>query len=136
MFFEIISYITVNNIGESGAESISRALQSNTSLTSLVISCELFVQTPFTQQITVLEILVLRVFREHSNPTHHSNRLLFSVCTCVQTPFTQQITQLENLALQALLGHFNQILRWSYLILPLCCLGEVFNWRIIEILFV
>ena len=36
----------------------------------------------FTQQVTLLEILVLRAFREHFNQTLHSNHLLFQVC-CV-----------------------------------------------------
>ena len=36
-------HTTGNQIGDSGAESISRALQSNTSLTSLNIKCVLFI---------------------------------------------------------------------------------------------
>ena len=39
-----------------------------------------FVQTPFTQQVTTLDLLVLRAFREHSNQTLHSNHLIFQVC--------------------------------------------------------
>ena len=57
-----------NDIGDAGAESISRALQSNTSLKSLDISGVLFCSSIFhTQQLTTLELLVLRTFREHSN---------------------------------------------------------------------
>ena len=73
-------HTTDNDIGYSGAESISRALQSTTSLTSLDISSVYCVNSCFTQQLTKLEILVLRVFREHFNQTLHSNHLIFQVC--------------------------------------------------------
>ena len=72
---------TGNDIGDAGAESISRALQSNTSLTSLDISGVLFCSSIFhTQQLTTLELLVLRAFREHSNQTLHSHHFVFAVC--------------------------------------------------------
>ena len=41
--FILMFHTTGNQIGDSGAESISRALQSNTSLTSLNIQCVLFI---------------------------------------------------------------------------------------------
>ena len=41
--------------------------------------CVLFYSC-FTQQVTKLEILVLRVFREHFNQTLHSHHLIFQVC--------------------------------------------------------
>ena len=47
-FYSNTFHTTGNQIGYSGAESISSTLQSNTSLTSLVISGVLFIQTPFT----------------------------------------------------------------------------------------
>ena len=57
-----------NDIGDAGAESISRALQSNTSLKSLDILGMLFCSSiVHTQQLTTLKLLVLRAFREHSN---------------------------------------------------------------------
>ena len=78
-----LSHTTDNLIGNSGVESISGALQSNTSLTSLDISCVVLITHPSqTQQITVLDILVLKVFREHFNQTLHSNHLILQVC-CV-----------------------------------------------------
>ena len=40
------------------------------------------------QQVTILDTLVLRAFREHSNQTLHSNHLIFAVCYFVKTPFT------------------------------------------------
>ena len=76
-----LSHSTDNDIGDSGVESISGALQSNTSLTSLdIASVVLITHLSQTQQITVLEILVLRAFREHFNQTLLSNHLLFTVC--------------------------------------------------------
>ena len=42
----------------------------------------------FTQQITWLKILVLCVFREHSNQTLHSNHLLCQVCCFSNTAHT------------------------------------------------
>ena len=80
---------TGNNIGDAGAESISRALKTNTSLKSLDISSVLFCSSIFhTQQLITLELLVLRAFREHSNQTLHSHHLIFAVCYFVKTPFT------------------------------------------------
>ena len=116
-----LSHTTVNVIGNSGAESISRALQSNTSLTSLDIGCVLLFEHTFhTQQITILEILVLRAFREHSNQTLHSHHLIFVVCQFVKTCFTQQITVLEILVLRAFREHFNQTLHSHHLIFQVC----------------
>ena len=64
VFTQNTFHTTGNNFRESGAESILRALQSNTSLTSLDISC-VFVSllTRFTKQGTVLVILVLRALQ-------------------------------------------------------------------------
>ena len=104
-----LSHTAVNFIGDSGAESISGVLQSNTSLTSLDISCVTFCSMYFNTKITKLEILVLRAFREHSNQTLHSNHLIFRVCVILLTCFTQQII-LEILVLRAFREHFNQIL--------------------------
>ena len=91
-FYSNTFHTTVNEIGYSGAESISKALQSNTSLTSLDISGVLFVfkHLSHTQQLTALEIMimVLRAFREHSNQTLHSHLLIFHVCCFIKTPFT------------------------------------------------
>ena len=36
------------------------------------------------QQVTILETLVLRAFREHFNPTLHSHHLIFRVCCFVK----------------------------------------------------
>ena len=108
---------TGNNIGDGGAESISRALKTNTSLKSLDISSVLFCSNTFhTQQVTTLELLVLRAFREHSTQTLHSNHLILVVCYFVKTPFTQQLTILEILVLRAYLEHFNQTLHSHHLI--------------------
>ena len=72
---------TSNDIGDASAERISIALKTNTSLTSLDISGVLFCSNTFhTQQITTLDIMVLRAFREHSNQTLHSPHLIFVVC--------------------------------------------------------
>ena len=75
-----LSRTTGNLIGDSGAESISRALHSNTSLKSLDISGVTFCSMYFNTKITKLELLVLRAFREHSNQTLHSQHLIFHVC--------------------------------------------------------
>ena len=83
--YTCITHTTGDEIGDFGAESISRALQSNTSLKSLDISGVLFCSsTHFTQQVTVLVILVLRTLQEHSNQTLHSHHLIFPVCRLVQ----------------------------------------------------
>ena len=103
------SHTAVNYIGDSGSESISRVLQSNTSLTSLDISCVTFCYMYFNTKITKLEILVLRAFQEHFNQTLHSNHLIFHVCVVLFSCFTQQII-LEILVLRAFREHFNQIL--------------------------
>ena len=144
---------TSNNIGNAGAESISRALKTNTSLKSLDISGVLFYYTPFSTQqsisralqsntsltwlyiscvtfcsmyfntkITKLDILVLRVFREHSNQTLHSNHLIFQVCVILFTCFTQQATKLEILVLRVFREHFNQTLHSPHLIFQVCCI--------------
>ena len=105
-----LSRTTGNLIGNSGAESISRALQSNTSLTSLDISGVTFCSMYFNTKITKLEILVLRAFREHSNQTLHSNHLIFQVCVVLFSCFTQQIMILDILVLRTFLQHFSQIL--------------------------
>ena len=97
-----LSHTTVNLIGASGAESISRALQSNTSLTSLDISSVSCCLSNFnTQQVTILEILVLRALQEHSNQTLHSNHFIFPVIVYSNTFHTIQITILESLVLRA-----------------------------------
>ena len=77
-------HATGNLIGDTGVESISRTLQSNTSLTSLDISGVLFCSTPFTQQVTLLEILVLRAFWGHSNQTLRSNHFIFPVSVLIK----------------------------------------------------
>ena len=50
-----------------------------------------FVKTRFTQQITILEILVLRAYLEHFNQTLHSHHLIFRVCYFYYTPFSNTI---------------------------------------------
>ena len=113
-------HTTDNQIGYSGAESISRALQSNTSLTSLDIFRVYFFYSCFTQQVTKLEILVLRVLREHFSQTLHSHHLIFRVCCFVQASFTQQVTKLEILVLRSFREHFNQTLHSNHLIFHVC----------------
>ena len=77
--FKHLSRTTGNHIGDSGAESISRALQSNTSLTSLIISRVLVYSNTFhAQQVTTLEILVLRAFREHIQSNTSLTSLIIS----------------------------------------------------------
>ena len=119
--FKHLSHKAVNQIGYHGAESISGALQSNTSLKSLDISCVLFVFKFLTQQLTALVILVLRAFRWHSNQTLHSHHLLFTVCCFVKTLFTQQLTILVVLVLRVFLEHSNQTLHSHHLVLAVCC---------------
>ena len=69
------SHTTGNHIGYDGAESIARALQSNTSLQTLNIIGALFHQThhsspsTHTQQGTTLETMVLRAWQEFFNQT-------------------------------------------------------------------
>ena len=72
------------------------------------------------QQVTRLETLVLRAFREHSKQTLHSNHLIFRVCCFVQASFTQQVTTLELLVLRAFREHSNQTLHSPHLILVVC----------------
>ena len=120
-------HTTGNDIGDSGAESISIALQSNTSLTSLDISGVYCVNSCFTQQITILGILVLRVFREHFNQTLHSNHLIFQVCCVIHTCFTQQITKLEILVLRAFREHSNQTLHSHHSIFQVCVVLFMFH---------
>ena len=60
-------HMTGNKIGESGADSIGRALKLNTSITSLNVSCVVLFKQLFTQQITILVILVLIALGEHSS---------------------------------------------------------------------
>ena len=80
LFCSSIFHTTDKKIGASGAERISIALQSNTSLKSLDIRCVLFCEKTFhTQQITILEILVLRAYLEHFNQTLHSHHLILAV---------------------------------------------------------
>ena len=50
----------------------------------------------FTQQITLLEKLVLCAFTEPSNVTLHSNHLIFRVCCFVSTLFTQTDNEIET----------------------------------------
>ena len=84
VLFKHLSHTTGNKIEYSGAQKVAIALQSNSSLTSLAISSVLCCLNTFhTQQVTILEILVLRAFREHSNQTLHSHHLLFPVCCAV-----------------------------------------------------
>ena len=119
--FILMFHTTDNHIGDSGVESISRALQSNTSSHHLIFPvCFLFSNTCFTQQITKLEILVLRAFREHFNQTLHSHHLIFQVCVVLFSCFTQQITKLEILVLRAFREHFNQTLHSHHLIFQVC----------------
>ena len=114
-------HTTGTQIGDSGVKSIARALQSNISLKSLDISSVLFVLLSyFTQQVTTLEILVLRAFREHFNQTLHANILLFQVCAVLFSCFTQQITILEILVLRVFREHFNQTLHSNHLIFHVC----------------
>ena len=74
-FITINSHTTGNQIGAKGAESIARALQSNTSLQALDIRCALFHQTHHsspsnhTQQATKLDTMVLRALQELFNQT-------------------------------------------------------------------
>ena len=78
------SHTIGNQIGNSGAANISRALQSNTSLKSLDISGVLvfLFKHVSPNKATILEILVLRILVEHFNQTLHSHHLLFPVWLC------------------------------------------------------
>ena len=83
--------------------------------------CLFYSNTFHTQQVTILEILVLRAFREHSNQTLHSKHLVFQVCCFYSNTFhTQQITTLEILVLRAFREHSNQTLHSHLLIFHVC----------------
>ena len=73
------------------------------------------------QQVTILETLVLRAFREHSNQTLHSHLLIFRVCCFYSNTFhTQQLIKLELLVLRAFREHSDQTLHSHLLIFAVC----------------
>ena len=84
--------------------------------------CCFYSNTFHTQQLTILEIMVLRTFRRHSNQTLHSNYLIFLVCCFYSNTFhTQQVTKLEILVLRAFRRHSNQTLHSRLLMWQVCC---------------
>ena len=123
-----LSHTTGNLIGYSGAESISRALQSNTSLKSLDISGVPFCFMYFNTKITLLEILVLRAFREHFNQTLHSHHLLFQVCRFVHMYFNTTVNQIGDSGAESISRALQSNTSCKYLYIScVCCFILMFH---------